>query len=177
VEESAIAAARRGDRRAQAVLLRALQDPLYRFCLSLLGNAEQAREATQESAVRLLQALPGFRGDSRIETWALGIGLNVVREMRRRPSAGQDAAKLRLADRADPDDSPPAAADRGEQWAILRQTLGELPDRQREAIVLRFFEDLSIQQTAMLMGCAQGTVKATVFQALRSLRQRLKETR
>jgi RNA polymerase sigma-70 factor (ECF subfamily) len=173
VDPAAIAAARRGDRRAQAVLLRALQDPMYRFCLSLLGNAEDAREATQESAARLLQGLAGFRGQSRLQTWAMGIALNVVREMRRRPDSRADAQRLRLAPAA-ASVSPLAQAERGEQWAILRQTLTGLPDRQREALVLRFFADLSVQETADVMGCAVGTVKATVHQALRSLRQRLK---
>jgi DNA-directed RNA polymerase specialized sigma24 family protein len=40
--------------------------------------------------------------------------------------------------------------------------------------VLRFFEDLSVEQTAAAMGCAEGTVKATVFQALRALREKMK---
>ena len=43
--------------------------------------------------------------------------------------------------------------------------LADLPDRQREAIVLRFLEELSVEQTAAAMGCAEGTVKATVHQA------------
>ena len=52
--------------------------------------------------------------------------------------------------------------------------LNGLNERQREAVVLRFFEELSVEDTAAAMNCAPGTVKATVHQALRSLRQRLK---
>ena len=82
-----------------------------------------------------------------------------------------------------PDSGPPesegqplgwgAATELGEARDALRLTLAELPDRQREALVLRFFEDLSVEETAKAMGCAAGTVKATVHQALRSLRKRL----
>jgi len=72
VDDVTVQAARSGDRSAQARLLRWLQDPWYRLCLSLLGDVERAREATQEAAVRFLRQLPLFRGDSTIKTWALG---------------------------------------------------------------------------------------------------------
>jgi RNA polymerase sigma factor (sigma-70 family) len=52
-----------------------------------------------------------------------------------------------------------------------------LPDRQREAIVLRFFEELSVEETAAAMNCAAGTVKATVHQALRAMRARLENVK
>jgi RNA polymerase sigma factor (sigma-70 family) len=55
--------------------------------------------------------------------------------------------------------------------------LGELPQRQREVVVLRFFEELSVEETAAAMDCAQGTVKATLHQALRALRKRIERTR
>ena len=73
VDADTIAAARRGDRDARGRLLRGLQDPWYRMCLSLLADADVARDATQETAVRFLRQLPGFRGDSQLRTWSLGI--------------------------------------------------------------------------------------------------------
>ena len=62
-----------------------------------------------------------------------------------------------------------------EQNDLLKQTLATLPDRQREALVLRFFENLSTEQTAAAMNCAVGTVKATLHQALRRLRIELED--
>jgi len=88
-DEATVEAARAGSRAARSKLLHALQDPWYRMCLGLLGNAELARDATQETAVRFLNQLPGFRGDSRVRTWSLGIALNVVREMKRRRAREQ----------------------------------------------------------------------------------------
>src|SRR5260221_13672985 len=64
VDDQTIAAARGGNREAQARLLRELQDPWYRLTLSLLRDPERAMDATQESALRFLRQLPGFRGDS-----------------------------------------------------------------------------------------------------------------
>jgi RNA polymerase sigma-70 factor (ECF subfamily) len=180
VDDLTVQAARVGDRPAQARLLRWLQDPWYRLSLSLLGDVERAREATQETAVRFLRQLPLFRGDSSVRTWALGIAINVAREMRRSPRAATGVAEwdelsASLADGRRASRPPPdVAAELAEQRDRLRAVLDDLPERQREAVVLRFLEELSVEETAAAMQCATGTVKATVHQALRSLRQRLK---
>jgi RNA polymerase sigma-70 factor (ECF subfamily) len=169
-------AAQHGDRAALAILLRELEDPWYRFSLSLLGDGERAREAVQETGLRFLRTLPAFRGESRLQTWSLGIALNVVREMRRkaRPMAddGQQYLAASVAERQAPQ-SPLAQAERSEHTQKLRELLDDLPERQREAIALRFFEELSVEETAKAMNCAEGTVKATVHQALRSLKNKL----
>jgi RNA polymerase sigma-70 factor (ECF subfamily) len=170
----AVQRAARGDRAAQAALLRELQDSWFRLCLGMLGgDPEQARDATQETGLRFLQLLPRFRGESHVRTWSLGIAINVVREMRRRRSTGTplDEEQLAATQRVAPE--PSDEADRAEQQSRLREVLRDLPERQREAVLLRFFEDLSVEETASAMECAEGTVKATVHQALRALRQRL----
>jgi RNA polymerase sigma-70 factor (ECF subfamily) len=170
--DSLIEAARHGqgeDRfQAREQILRQLQDPWYRFCLGILRDAELAREATQESAYRLLRDLPKFKGQSSLKTWALGIALNVCREMRRRRPVAADPPE-----RAGGDDPGRLAVD-AETTSALRAVLEQLPPRQREAIFLRFFADLSVQETAEAMHCAEGTVKATVFQGLRWLKEKLK---
>lgn len=175
MDAAAIEAARRGDRAAQAQLLSALQDVWFRFCLSQLrGDRDRAADATQETALRFLKQLGSFRGESQLQTWSLSIALNVVREQRRK----------RQLDELDSAQEPAAATPRAarltedeEETAILKQTLAALPDRQREAITLRFFEDLSVEETAAAMNCATGTVKATVHQALKALRAKLKPVR
>lgn len=158
-----------GDRRASAELLERLQDRWFRFCVSLLGSGDAAREAVQETALRFLQGLADFRGHSRLETWALGIALNVCRESIRKRLRHDGARDLRppIRDVA----APPALAVANEQRDRLRELLDRLPQRQREAIVLRYFEQLSVEQAAAAMDCATGTVKATVSQALASLRR------
>lgn len=70
---------------------------------------------------------------------------------------------------------PEVAARQSEEKDLVRSTLSNLSERQREAVILRFFEQLTVEDTAAAMGCAPGTVKATVHQALRILRNRLKQ--
>lgn len=177
MDQITIEAARRGDRGAQAALLRELQDVWFRFCLGLLGNADDARDAAQETALRFLRDLPRFRGDSSISTWSIGIAVNVTREMRRkaRPmkllDSDEDAGAADQDSAAGPDERLLA----GESQSLVRSTLNGLPQRQREALLLRYFEGLSLEEAAAAMGCAVGTVKATVHQALRALRTKLRQ--
>lgn len=168
LDTSLIDAARRGSRESRARLLRDLQDPWYRLCHGLLRDPDMARDAVQESAYRLLRDLPKFRGDSSVKTWAFGIAINVCRELRRRRyPTGPEMDRPGGVDPAD-------TATDTESASAVRAVLDELPERQREAVMLRFFEQLSVQDTAAAMRCAEGTVKATVHQALRWLRERLK---
>lgn len=139
----------------------------YRNCLSLLRNDEAARDAAQETALRFLQGLPGFRWQSTLKTWSLGIALNVCRETRR--EAARARPTLRVV-RPDPP-TPDALMLRAERVEWLREAIDGLAERQREAVVLRYFEGLSLNETAAAMGCATGTVKATLSQALTRLRQ------
>lgn len=165
--------ARSGNRAARDQLVRSLQDVWYRFCLGLLRNESAALDATQETALRFLRDLSKFDGRSSIKTWSLGIALNVVREIRRsRATTGGEEPS----DREDPTWSPAFRAERAEQIALVRQMLDQLPERQREALILRFFEDLSIDDTAKAMNAAAGTIKATVHQALRALKKKFERT-
>jgi RNA polymerase sigma-70 factor (ECF subfamily) len=154
-------------------LLTALQDVWFRFCLSQLrGDRDRAADATQETGMRFLRQLPSFRGESQLQTWSLSIALNVVREMRR--ARGYETLEA-AAEPAGTKPSPVMRLVEDDESAVLKQTIASLPDRQREAITLRFFEELSVEETATVMQCAAGTVKATVHQALRSLREKLKQ--
>jgi RNA polymerase sigma-70 factor (ECF subfamily) len=174
VDDRTIEAARRGDRAARAELLRDLQDVWYRLSLSLLHQAELARDATQETALRFLRDLPNFRGHSQLRTWSLGIAINVAREMRRKSGrAAHDDEATRLSEARRGVSAPDAEAAANEERENLRRLLDDLPDRQREVIVLRFFEDLPVAETARAMDCAEGTVKATLFQAIRALRSKM----
>lgn len=174
MDEQTLQAARRGDREALGVLLHTLQDSWYRMSLSLLADPDLAHDATQETAIRFLRQLPGFRGDSQLRTWSLGICLNVVREIRRWSREHRPIVEgFEGNESADAEPLPEDALERSEEVHALRAVLVTLPDRQREAVVLRFFEGMSVEQTAEAMGCASGTVKATVHQALRALRRKL----
>ncbi|HEX2972811.1 MAG TPA: sigma-70 family RNA polymerase sigma factor [Tepidisphaeraceae bacterium] len=169
VDQATIKAAQMGRREAMAELLRSLQDPWFRLAVTLLGSREEARDATQEAALRFVRDLPHFGGQSQLRTWAIGLALNVIREHRRK----RPMTFLAEMEGQSPLPGPAVQVELAEQLQVLRSLLEELPDRQREALILRYFEDLPVQEAATVMNCATGTIKATVHQALRALRRRM----
>jgi RNA polymerase sigma-70 factor (ECF subfamily) len=174
IEARTIKQAKLGSRNAQTELLTALQDRWFRFCLSFLRDAELARDATQETALRFLRQISEFREESQISTWSLGIALNVAREMRRKReilSLDRDPREEASGGEASPADSAAMVESRN----VLRTEIAKLPERQREAVTFRYLEDLSTSETAEAMQCSEGTVKATLHQALRALRGKLKQ--
>jgi RNA polymerase sigma factor (sigma-70 family) len=162
--------AKRGDRSSRAKILNEFQDVWFRFCMSQLHDEHLARDATQETALRFLQSLESFRGDSALKTGSLGIALNVCRELMRTRGRVINPHDYQAMRHGEVEDNLPS----DEYWRV-HELMEQLPARQREAVVLRYFEQLNVQETADVMQCAVGTVKATVSQALRSLRKLLKE--
>ena len=160
--------ARAGDRAARDRLLGHLADVWYRYCLAILRDPEAARDAAQESALRFLTRLDQYRGQARIETFAIGFAVNVCREHKRQK-------KHDTTHHEDPHapetHQPDSRAQRREDQQRIAALIAALPERQREAVVLRYYEHLPLAEVAETMGCAVGTVKATLSQALRSLRR------
>ena len=184
MDERTIQQAKGGDRDAQSQLLRGLQDDWFRYCLSQLRDPDQAADAAQETGLRTLKSLARFDGRSTLKTWTFGIALNVCREIRRRELRRGGISGI------DPNDEPgfdargaflgreddagaAGAVERLDDASALRDVLASLPVRQREAVTLRYFEEMSVQDVARAMACAEGTVKATLFAALRNLKQRI----
>jgi RNA polymerase sigma-70 factor (ECF subfamily) len=170
VDPALLEQARRGDRKAQGALLTLLQDVWFRFALAQLRDRDLAADATQETALRFLRQLPTYRGQSQLQTWSLGIALNVIREIRRKHTGALDPQiESQLLSPAD----PIAQIEMNDDYSRLRDAMRALSERQQEVLLFRYFEDLSTEQTAAAMNCAAGTVKATLHQALRALKSKL----
>ena len=70
--------------------------------------------------------------------------------------------------------SPEEAVSEGQRIAAIEQALGELPSRQREAFLLRYWEELDVSETAQVMGCSEGSVKTHCFRAVNALAAKLR---
>ena len=132
-----------------------------------MGDAARAEEAAQEAFARAWARWRRVRAMDRPVAWVYVVALNVERKRWRR------ASELLV-------EPFEVACDPTEQAARdfdLRAAVKRLPERQRAAIALRYLADLPVADLARAMGCADGTVKATVHQALRSLRISLEDAR
>jgi len=154
-----------GDGEAFGLLVTSVQDDLFRFALAHgLGWADAA-EATQESLTRAYSGRRRWRKGADAVAWVYGIAMNVVREFRRRPRSAALDDRLMAPEETGRDDI-------GDDEALRRlaEALGELPPRQRESVTCRYLRQMSVADTAAAMGCAEGTVKASVSAAMKKLR-------
>jgi RNA polymerase sigma-70 factor, ECF subfamily len=135
--------------------------------LTLAGaDRDLARDATQEAFGRALRQWRKVRDMDRPDGWVYVVAMNQLRDHWRRSERRRDRV-------ADLDDG---AADNTRAVATrvsVRDAIAALPARQRQAVVLRYLADLPLADVAEAMGCAIGTVKATLHQALQNMRVEL----
>ncbi|MBN1342842.1 MAG: RNA polymerase sigma factor [Phycisphaerae bacterium] len=162
------------DRRLTVGDTRDVLDKTYRLCLALLGRAELAEEATQEVFLRMHERPATWQSDAPMGAWLRGVAINVCRELRRK--RWRQVLLLRMFRRrstaAVVQDVALQNAQR-EAEEIVRNLVSDLPASQREVIVLRFFEDLSTEETAATLKLPVGTVKSRLHRGLERLRERL----
>jgi RNA polymerase sigma factor (sigma-70 family) len=131
------------------------------------GNREDAQELAQETLSRVLEHWDRLREHDDPEAWAFRTAFNLANSWWRRRVVARRVEELLRRRRGD--ESVPVDATDDE--IDLRRAVATLPRRQREAVVLRYFVDCSVSETAARMGCAEGTVKALTHQAIDTLRQ------
>jgi RNA polymerase sigma factor (sigma-70 family) len=140
---------------------------LYRYCRSLLGNAEDARDALQSTMAKALAALRDEERDFELRPWLFRIAHNeaVSRLRARRETVNLDAAGAVGAD------SLPQTIEDRERIALLRSDLLDLPERQRAALVLRELCGLGHEEIATVLDSNARAVKQTIFEAREALHQ------
>lgn len=175
-DERLVRAFRAGEESAFVALVIKYREPVYRFLRRMTGNHEDAADLTQEVFVRAYRALARFEGRCRLRTWLLRVAANACLDHRARK---RDALPLEAAVGlvAPTEARPDVLAERRERWRRIAQAIQALPPRQRAAVVLRLYGGYTYAEIAEVMECSEGTVKATVFSALRKLRARLASVR
>lgn len=164
-----------GEASAFEVLYGRHRGPLFRFLLAQLRDRPLAEELYQDVWQRVIAARATWRPEAAFATWLYRIAHNRLndhwRAQRHRPPAPLDA-ELRTAALADPE-HPGSVAEQDEQRQRLQQALDELPDEQREAVLLRLQQELSLEEIGRITGVGRETVKSRLRYALDKLRARL----
>jgi RNA polymerase sigma-70 factor (ECF subfamily) len=172
-EPRLIAAAVSGDVGAYEALVRRYSDVAFRTAYVITGSAADAEEAAQEAFFKAHRALPGFRAGAPFRPWILRIVANEARN-RRRSEARRAALALRMVERggaggAAP--SPEAEAEAAEERRLLLRALNAMREEDRQVIACRYFLDLSVEETADVLACPEGTVKSRLSRALGRLKE------
>ena len=163
-----------GDGQAFEALVKANEKGVYNLALRMLGNAQDALDASQEAFFRAYRSLDAFRGDSKFSVWLYRITGNVCLDMLRRAGRRPESS-LTVDDEggemAVPDESgdPQRALERTELRAAVRQGLMTLEPAFRQALILRDLNGLTYDEIARVTGLEAGTVKSRIFRARRKL--------
>ena len=153
-----------GDERAFSVLVERHQTRVFNVALRVLGDPEDARDATQDAFVSMLRKLSQFRGESAFTTWLHRVTLNscydILRKRRRQPM-------LRLVGDEDdplPDTGPPVPdhADATVASIEVARALQLIPEEYRVTLVLADIQDLPYEEIARVLDVPVGTVKSRV---------------
>lgn len=151
---------------------------LRRTAFLVCGDWHRADDVVQESLVKLYRSWAKVDRQGNALAYARRIVVNTALDSGRRswrrevptaelPTTGEASGPIRIGDHADEQ----AARDE------LLNALGVLAPRQRACVVLRYYEDLSVEQTAAVLGCSEGTVRSQSARGLETLRNAIEQAR
>ena len=171
---------REKDMQLVADLVERCQHRLVRYLLYLTGRRDYAEDLAQETWVRVLQRGNQYNGRQRFDPWLFAIARNLAIDYLRKKRKGVETAsspddrdEILLVSSSGP--SPFEAAARSEDAIRLAGQLQILPPLYREALLLRFQEDLSLAEIAQLLGAPLTTVTSRIYRGLAALRSAFEE--
>lgn len=171
--------ARRGDRRAFDELVRFYREDLLRVTYRFVGNYEDARDVLQLVFVKVHQNIDRWEPRAPFWSWLYRIAVNESlgwkKREQRRYGLITPAEEMVQFDAPSPTSSPLEDAAWSEMERRVLDAIDRLPEMQRATFILRYREELSVKETAATLGCAEGTVKANGYHAIRRLRKILRE--
>jgi RNA polymerase sigma-70 factor (ECF subfamily) len=171
-----------GDARALERLMRLHNQRLYRAARAILRDDAEAEDVVQETYLRAYRGMHLFRGEAALSTWLVRICVHEALQRRRKARRRGEVMPIRpgltaaeidaqaLAPRGDP---TLAAAESGELRRRIEARIDALPDAFREVFVLRALEELSVEETAAVLGLPPVTVRTRFFRARSRLREAL----
>jgi RNA polymerase sigma factor (sigma-70 family) len=155
-----------GGERALSKIFRDFHQPLYRYCLTILGNRQDAEDALQETMIKVLRALPGERRAIALKPWLYRIAHNESIDLLRRRRASVSL-----------EESEPVARDGLAEQVETRQRLrqlivdlGALPERQRGALLMREAGGLDFEEIAAALETSPAVARQTLYEARLGLR-------
>jgi RNA polymerase sigma-70 factor (ECF subfamily) len=171
-EEQLVSGLRRRDPEAVQELIRAYGDRLLRAAFLLCGSETEAEDLVQETILQSLDSVHRFRSHSSIYTWLHAILLNLTRHYHR------DRKRLIYDDsqafcEVPAPEEPQATMDIGTAVTSLMVALNRLSAAHREVIILRFYEDMKLDEIARQLDISKGTVKSRLHYAIGEMQKLL----
>jgi RNA polymerase sigma-70 factor (ECF subfamily) len=161
-DEVVVRACQQGDRDAFAVLVEKHRTMLFGTAYLMTRDRQLAEDAVQEALIKMWKHIGSLRQPAGLRAWLARIVLNEVRQQARRRQT-----PVVLEEIPDPPASDKSAAGSGgEVRQDLERAVGMLPPEQKEAVILRFFSDLTVPEVAAATRSREGTVKSRLSRAM-----------
>jgi RNA polymerase sigma factor (sigma-70 family) len=164
---------KRGDEDAWAELVEVTHRDVYTLCLRILGDPDDAAEATQDAYLKAWRGLKGFRGDAMFQTWLYRVASNAAiskhRSRKRRRTHEARIEEEAMSQLAGPG-SVESAAGAKVEVAELEKALARLPDHYRSAVVLRDIYGMSIEEISKQLKISNTAAKVRVHRGRKSLK-------
>ena len=156
-------------------IVRRHQDRVYGIASRFLGRGAEAEDAAQEVFLRAYRGLEGFKGNSTLSPWLYRIAFNLCTDaLRRRGSPVLRAETLdERAEIPDTRSNPEAAAVSSEEREAVARAVEGLEEPYREAVVLRYYEGLPVEEIAAALGVPFKTAETRLYRARKALRKSL----
>ncbi len=165
--------ARHGDKIAFGKLIEAYQRPVYNLAYRMLNNSGEAEEAAQEAFIRAYTRLHTYNPNRKFSTWMLSITSNycidLIRKRRALLLSIDEPLPPHPALRSDGQKGPEAQMVISEQQEMVQSLLQELSPDYRQAVVLRYWYELSYEEIAEMMDTTVSAIKSRLFRARRQL--------
>jgi RNA polymerase sigma-70 factor (ECF subfamily) len=159
--------AKAGDRTAFGQLVETHYDFIFRTACKWTGKKSDAEDIAQEVCIKLATAIQQFDGRSKFTSWLYRVTLNMVRDMQR--STSRKAKTVDAFAIVHPEDDPGGQEESATAKEIWER-VGALPEKQREAIMLVYAEEMNHAEAAEIMGCKEATVSWHIHEAKKTLR-------
>jgi len=170
---------REGDVAVLQMLVEEYQDRLVRYLVYVLGRRDGVDDLVQETWLRVMERGRSYDGRSRFEPWlftvARHLAIDFLRRRREVSLDEEDDGRPAMQAPVSQGLSPFAQAARTEDAERLAGALEELQPIYREALVLRFLEDMSLQEVSEVVGSPVATVAARIYRGLAALRSQMEE--
>ena len=163
---------RYGNRGAFELLFEKHRGGIYNFARRMLGERAGAEDACQETFLKLVGAAGRYEPSARFTTWLYTIARNCcISTLRRRDPIVLDMSETV----ADPRPTPGSSAEMSDVETLLEHAIGDLPEDEREAFLLRFRRHMAYQDIAEVTGRPLGTVKTHIHRARLRLAERMRD--
>ncbi len=167
---------KKGEESAFDELVNRYMKRIYYLAYSLTSNHADALDLSQEAFIKVYQSIHKFRGKSSFYTWLYRITVNICLDHLKKEAKKKEVSFDERIEVVQVDwwSNPKKALENKELQEDLTRAIDSLPPQQKAVFTLRHLEGLSHKETASILGCSIGNVKANLFQALQKLRDRLR---